>query len=217
MKTAVHSNASQFHQPAMGNVSLSVSIILIVWFLLVVSLGSIGAFVGPPKTPPIAIAAGVGIPLAIFFALLRISASFHDFVLSLDLRVIAGMQAWRWAGLGFIFLYAYHVLPPAFALTAGIGDMAVGITAPWVIFSLIRNPEFAASARFVRWNVLGIIDLVVALSLGTLGAITATGAPGEISTAPLATLPLLVIPVFLVPLFLMLHATALMQSRVMGR
>jgi hypothetical protein len=217
MKTAVHSRESRFQQPAISHVSLSVSIALIVWFMLVVSLGSIGAFVGPPRTPPIAIAAGVGVPLVVFFALVQISASFRAFVLALDLRVIAGMQAWRWAGLGFIFLYAYHVLPPFFALTAGIGDMAVGITAPWMIFALIRNPEFAASAGFVRWNVLGIVDLVVALGLGTVGAAIATGAPGEIGTAPLATLPLLVIPVFLVPLFLMLHVAALMQSRVVGR
>ena len=217
MKTATHTLESPSHQPALSYVSLGVSIVLIAWFLIVVSLGSIGAFVGPPKTPPLAIAAGVGLPLVVFFAMLRISTSFHAFVLSLDLRVVAGMQAWRWAGLGFIFLYAYHVLPPLFALTAGLGDMAVGITAPWIIFSLIRDPDFAASASFVRWNVLGITDLVVALSLGTVGAFIATGTPGEISTAPLASLPLLVIPVFLVPLFLMLHATALIQNRVMGR
>jgi hypothetical protein len=217
MKASTHALERPAQQPVPSHVSLSVSIVLIVWFLTVMSLGSIGAFVGPPKTPPLAIAAGVGTPLVVFFALLRISPSFHAFVLSLDLRVITGMQAWRWAGLGFIFLYAYHVLPPLFALTAGLGDMAVGITAPWIIFSLIRDRDFSASARFVRWNVLGIIDLMTALSLGTIGAFVATGAPGEISTAPLATLPLLVIPVFLVPLFLMLHAAALMQSRVMDR
>ncbi len=45
----------------------------------------------------------------------------------------------------------------------------------------------------------------------------ATGAPGEISTAPMATLPLLLIPAFLVPLFLMLHTAALMQSRQLIR
>jgi hypothetical protein len=61
--------------------------------------------------------------------------------------------------------------------------------------------------------VLGILDLVVALSIGTVTATLATGAPGEISTAPMVTLPLLLIPAFLVPLFLMLHSIALMQSR----
>jgi hypothetical protein len=91
--------------------------------------------------------------------------------------------------------------------------MAVGFAAPWMVLALVRRPDFAVSAAFIRWNVLGMLDLVVAISLGTLGTILSTGAPGEISTAPMATLPLLLIPAFLVPLFLMLHTAALMQSR----
>jgi hypothetical protein len=91
--------------------------------------------------------------------------------------------------------------------------MAIGFTAPWIILALVRRPDFATSAAFIRWNLLGILDLVVALTIGTLTAALSTGAAGEISTAPMATLPLLLIPAFLVPLFLMLHTTALMQSR----
>ena len=201
-------------QPSwLSGIGLSVTLVLTAWFLLVVSLGAVGAFVGRPGTPPVGIAIGVGAPLLLFFAWLRLSQSFRDFVLSLDLRVIAGIQAWRWAGLGFLSLYAYNVLPGIFALPAGLGDMAIGFTAPWIILGLVRRPDFATSAAFIRWNVLGILDLVVALTIGTLLATLSTGAAGEISTAPMATLPLLLIPAFLVPVFLMLHATALMQSR----
>jgi len=196
-----------------GSMPLSVTLVLAVWFALVVSSGALGAFVAPPRTPPIAIAIGVGAPLLLFFAWLRLSRSFRHFVLSLDLRLIAGMQAWRWAGLGFLSLYAHDVLPAMFALPAGLGDMAVGFAAPWMILGLVRRPGFAASPAFIRWNVLGILDLVVAVSLGALSATLSTGIPGEISTAPMATLPLLLIPAFLVPLFLMLHTAALMQSR----
>jgi len=138
-------------------------------------------------------------------------------VLSLDLRLIAGMQAWRWAGLGLLSLYAHNVLPAVFALPAGLGDMAIGVTAPWIILALVRQPGFAASGAFIRWNVLGILDLIIAVSIGTVSAFLGTGAPGEISTAPMATLPLLLIPAFLVPLFLMLHTAALMQSRQLIR
>jgi len=201
-------------QPSwLSGIGLSVTLVLTAWFLLVVSLGAVGAFVGRPGTPPVGIAIGVGAPLLLFFAWLRLSRSFRDFVLSLDLRLIAGIQAWRWAGLGFLSLYAYNVLPGIFALPAGLGDMAIGFTAPWIILGLVRRPDFATSAAFIRWNVLGILDLVVALTIGTLLATLSTGAAGEISTAPMATLPLLLIPAFLVPVFLMLHTTALMQSR----
>jgi hypothetical protein len=123
------------------------------------------------------------------------------------------MQAWRWAGLGFLDLYAYKVLPGVFALPAGLGDMTIGVTAPWIILGLVRHPGFAARSAFVRWNVFGILDLLLAIGIGTVSTLFATGAAGEISTAPMAALPLLLIPAFLVPFFLMLHATALMQSR----
>ena len=211
--TRVLPHAAESQQSGPSRISSMVTILLIAWFILVVSFGSVDAFVGPPRTPPFSIAIGVGAPLLLFFAWLRLSRSFRHFVLSLDLRLIAAMQAWRWAGMGFLFLYAYNILPAIFALPAGIGDMTIGVTAPWIVLALAREPTFAASARFISWNVLGIIDLVVALSIGTLIATQTTGAPGEISTAPMAMLPLLLIPVFLVPFFLMLHATALMQSR----
>jgi hypothetical protein len=190
---------------------------LTAWLLLVVSLGLAGAFVGPPGSPPLPIAIGVAAPLVLFFGWLWLSRSFREFVLSLDLRLIAGMQAWRWAGLGFLSLYAHKVLPAVFAFPAGLGDMAIGVTAPWIILALIRQPGFAARGTFIRWNVLGILDLLVAVSIGALSAFFTTGAPGEISTAPMATMPLLLIPAFLVPFFLMLHTTALMQSRQLIR
>jgi hypothetical protein len=213
MATTVFPRPAESRRTGLSGTRVSVTLVLSAWFMLVVSLGTLGAFVARPGTPPFAIAIGVGAPLLLFFAWLRLSQAFRDFVLSLDLRLIAGMQAWRWAGLGFLSLYAHDVLPGVFALPAGLGDMAIGITAPWMILALVRQPRFAASAAFIRWNVLGILDLIVALSIGTLSATLTTGAPGEISTAPMATLPLLLIPAFLVPLFLMLHTAALMQSR----
>jgi hypothetical protein len=198
-------------------VQWTVAIMLAVWFLLVVSLGAAGAFVGPPGKPPLPMAIGVTAPLLLFLAWIRASRIFREFVLSIDLRLNIAMQAWRWAGMGFIDLYAYKVLPAVFALPAGLGDMAIGITAPWVILALARRADFAASPAFVRWNLLGILDLVVAISIGTVGAFLATGAPGEISTTPLTMLPLLLIPAYFVPLFLMLHIAALLQSQRLRR
>jgi hypothetical protein len=90
-------------------IHLAVVIALTVWLLLVVLLGTAGAFVGPPGTPPLPIAIGVAAPLILFFPSLRLSQPFREFVLSLDLRLIAEMQAWRWAGLGFLSLYAHNV------------------------------------------------------------------------------------------------------------
>ena len=198
------------HSTGFNGIRTAVVLAIAIWLVLVVSLGAKGAFLGKPGAPPVVLGIGVTAPLLAFFAWLRLSPAFRDFILSLDLRLTTAMHAWRWAGMGFLFLYAYDVLPGPFALPAGLGDMAVGLAAPWMILGFARQPRFAASRAFARWNWLGILDLVVALGLGTTLAMMV---PGTISTAPMATLPLLIIPAFLVPFFLMLHAVALMQGR----
>src|SRR5262249_58677150 len=94
-------------------------------------------------------------------------------------------------------------------LFRSLGDIAIGLTAPWVALALVRRPGFAASRLFIVWNLLGMLDLVAAVALGTRNRILATGAAGEITTEPMAEMPLVLIPAFLVPLFFMFHLTAL--------
>lgn len=119
--------------------------------------------------------------------------------------------------MGFLALYTYGVLPGIFAWPAGLGDIAIGVTAPWVLVALIRQPRFAATKTFVLWNVLGLLDLVVAVSTGALSSALASGAAGEVTTAPMAQLPLVLIPAYFVPIFIMLHAAALIQARRLAR
>ena len=91
--------------------------------------------------------------------------------------------------------------------------MAIGFTAPWVALTLVRRPGFATSPLFVAWNLFGILDLVVAVSVAAISQSLASGAPGEITVAPMALLPLVLIPAYLVPLFDMLHVVALFRAR----
>lgn len=191
--------------------------VLAVWLALVLVLGAGGAFATPPRTPPLPILTGVLLPIIAFLAALRLSRPFRDFVLAADLRFLTGIQAWRFAGFGFLALYAHGVLPGVFAWPAGLGDIAIGITAPWVIVALIRRPGFAASKGFVAWNLLGILDLVVAVGVGALSAALAAGVAGEVTTLPMTRLPLVLIPAYLVPIFIMLHAAALLQARRLAR
>jgi hypothetical protein len=190
-----------------------VFVALMLWLAFVFFLGMRGSFVRPPGALPLPILIGVTAPLLVFLAAFRVWHDFRNFVLTVDLRLVNGIQAWRFAGLGFLALYTYGVLPGLFAWPAGLGDMAIGITAPWLVLALIRVPGFAASRLFVLWNLLGVLDLVVAVSTGAIVSALATGAAGEITTAPMAQLPLVLIPAFLVPFFVMLHLTALFQAR----
>jgi hypothetical protein len=194
-----------------------VMVVLALWLGLVSLLGAQGAFFRPPNSPPLPIFFGFAIPLAVFFAAFFGWSAFRAFVLGFDLRLAAAIQAWRWAGLGFLSLYAHGVLPGLFAFPAGLGDMAVGVTAPWIVLGLIRHPSFAASRRYVMWNILGILDLVVAVSMGTICSGFLHGLTGIVTTSPMAQLPLVLIPAYFVPLFIMLHFTALAQARRLAR
>jgi hypothetical protein len=201
-------------QPAAGvGMRWTVALVLAAWFALVVILGAAGAYVTPLGTPPLPMALGVNVPLVVFFVGLAVWPAFREFVATIDVRLILGVNAWRFVGLAFLGLYANGLLPGSFALPAGLGDIAIAVTAPVLLLAVLRRPRFIASKTFAAWNVLGILDLVVALSEGTLNAALATGAAGEISMEPMARLPLVIIPVYLVPILIMLHVSALMQAR----
>lgn len=200
-------------QPCMKRV---VSIAMAAWLGLVLLLGAKGAFVGSPGSPPLPIFFGLAIPLAVFFAAYFGWARFREFILGADLRLVAAIQGWRWAGMGFLSLYAHRILPGLFVFPAGLGDMAIGFTAPWIVLGLVHNPSFASSKRFVSWNILGILDLVIAVSLGTICSGFIPGIVGDVTTGPMAQLPLILIPAFMVPFFIMLHFTALAQARRMA-
>ena len=194
--------------------------VLTVWFGVVFLLGSHGTFVASPGAPPLPIFFGVAIPLGLFLAAYFGLKSFRDFILGADLRFVTAMQAWRWAGGQFFWLYAWGVLPGLFAFPAGFGDMAIGVTAPWIVLGLVRNPLFAASRRYVIWNILGIVDFVVAVSMGVLASGLfpgINGLTGNLTASAMNRLPLVLIPAFVVPFFTMLHLTALFQAQQLAR
>jgi hypothetical protein len=123
----------------------------------------------------------------------------------------------RVVGVVFLMVMALGHLPAAFALPAGLGDIAIGITAPFVARRLAREPRTtAAVAGAVRFNVLGLLDLVVAVSLGVL-----LGLPGLVAVTPsteaLRRLPLVLVPTVPVPLAVALHIVALYRLRAATR
>ena len=192
-----------------------VGAVLLLWLVLVFILGANDAFARAPGALPLPILAGLLTPILVFLVAFWAVGPFRDLVLSIDLPVMAGIQAWRFGGLGFIALYAYGVLPGLFAWPAGLGDMAIGLTAPLLILALRRQPAFAAGRLFQVWNLLGILDLIVAVGLGATSAVLGIGISAEITTFPMGVFPLVLVPAFLVPLFLMLHLASLLQARRM--
>src|ERR1700694_5378710 len=148
MENTVLSHVDQPRVPAVSSTGAFVAVFFFAWFALISVLRARGAFVPPPGAPPLALLIGLLAPLSLFLLGYRTILPLREFVLSADLRLIVGMQAWRWAGFGFLPLSTYGVLPGIFAWPAGLGDMAIGMTAPLVLATLLRRPDFAASKSF---------------------------------------------------------------------
>lgn len=216
---STHASMQSGIAPTTGSAfgAMTLALVLAAWLLTVSLLGARGAFFGAPGAPPLALLVAFAVPLLVFSIALRASGAFRAFALGVDPRVLLAMQAWRFAGFGFLALQAHAILPAYFAWPAGVGDMAIGLTAPLLMSVLNRRPEFASSSGFVVWNLLGVLDLVVAVSLGAVGSFLLTRSDTTITTIPMAGMPLVLIPAFLVPLFLMMHITALLQARHRAR
>src|SRR5262245_35724486 len=139
------------------------------WLALVILLGAREVFVATLDTPPLPLLIAFTLPVVVYLIAYWMSPGFREFVLNADLRFLIGMQVWRFGGFAFLALFTYAILPGYFAWPAGLGDMAIGLTAPWILVALNRNPNFGASKTFVAWNVFGLLDLVVAVTIGAIG------------------------------------------------
>jgi hypothetical protein len=121
----------------------------------------------------------------------------------------------RIVGGAFLVVWALGGLPAVFAIPAALGDIAIGVAAPFVARRLARG---VYDARAVWFNILGIADLVVAIGLGFLAGL------GPIrlldvtpSTEAVALLPLALIPTTAVPLAVALHILSLQRLRALTR
>ena len=121
----------------------------------------------------------------------------------------------RVVGVTFVLVMALGHLPAIFALPAGLGDIATGLAAPFVARRLAQG---GGRTRAVWFNLLGILDLVVALGIGFLAGL-GPWRPLAVtpSTEPLSLLPLALVPTVAVPLAIALHLVALRQLHAAAR
>ena len=164
------------------------------------------SFLITPLVPLLAAAAGAVVLLA-----LALSRPFRRVLAAVSLPALNAVQAYRVLGVMFVILLAQGQLPAHFALPAGWGDIAIGLTAPLVALALARGAAGAVPLA-IAWNVLGILDLGVAVGMGT-GLLAPFLAP-ELGTrvppaAAMGVFPMILVPLFAVPVSLLLHLLAL--------
>jgi hypothetical protein len=189
--------------------------LMALWFLAVLLASYIGVF-STWMNVPIPLGVAAGLPILAFAIWYWSSGHFREYVLSLNPVVLTAVQTWRIGGITFIILMAMGLLPPPFALPAGLGDFAIGVTAPFVAYALSKKA--LPSKAFVAWHYAGIADLVVAV---TTGVLSSRGTPGILAhgttTRIMGLLPMSLIPTFFVPLLLILHIICLAQMRQLKR
>ena len=119
--------------------------------------------------------------------------------------LLIAVQTYRIGGIAFLWAMTQGMLDPAFAIPAGVGDILIGVTAiPFAIF-LWKGYSWSKYAVVV-WSVLGIADLVNAV---TLGVITNP----DFRTSTMTTFPWILVPTVAVPLALALHGITLYRLR----
>ena len=178
-----------------------------VWFLSSLSASALKVFESDSARPQPWLGLAVLTPIILFSLWYAASVGFRQFALTLNPRTLTMVQAWRIGGFVFLVLHAHGILPGIFALPAGWGDIAIGATAPLVAMNLAHSDHPKA---FILWQTLGILDLVMAVSLGTLARLIS---PGGITTGAMTVLPLSLIPTFAVPLLIILHVICIAQAR----
>lgn len=162
--------------------------------------------------PPIAITAVV--PVVGFLAAYNLLPRFRDFVLRQDIRTLTMMQLWRVVGFVFLPLYSFNILPGLFAWPAGIGDIAVGLAALFVVSKIDQDPSYVTSSSFLGFHALGLTDFAIAIITSGLaaGAFPAL-IPGGVTSAALDVWPLNIFPSFIVPAFIILQLSVLLKFR----
>jgi CRISPR-associated Cas5-like protein len=202
--------ASAF-QPTNRTKIVLVVYVALLWSLLVLG----GSLLGTFAKSPLVFYLTVGVPIIVFVGGYLLSEAFRRFVRSLvgDPFSITVLQTYRVIGVSMAIGALRNALPAVFGLSAGFGDLFIGMTAPLAALA------WAAGGRrglvvLMLWNVLGLLDLINAVSTGVLAGLTTSG---PVTMAPMRLYPFSLIPGFGVPLAFLLHFTGLAQLWYLSR
>jgi hypothetical protein len=177
------------------------------WFVFSLVASGLHLYRNGPGELPLPFGLAVLTPILLFLVWFISSTNFRKFTMSLNPRFLTLIQSWRVGGFVFLVLATYGILPRMFALPAGWGDITIGATASLVALKLATADHRRA---FVLWQVLGIADLVAAVTLGTLATVID---PHSIPTDAMTVLPMSLIPTFAVPLLLIFHIICIAQAK----
>lgn len=159
------------------------------------------------------------LPLAIFLPVivgapvLLLSKRVGQLLDAMPTTWLVALQFYRVFGAQFLAYWLLGLLPGLWALPAGAGDVLTGLFAVPTAVALVAGTAEGRKAA-VFWNIFGLADLAVAISLGMIIA------PGPFQLiVPLGAnigldgYPNVLTPAFVVPGSILLHVLSLRQLR----
>jgi hypothetical protein len=180
------------------------------WFALAWSMAINGAFTtGASPLPMLPLA--VFLPLIIGAPLLLLSKRVGQVLDVMPASWLIALQLYRVFGSWALAAWLRGALPGVFALPAGIGDVLTGLLAVPAAIAVASGTAQGRRAA-VAWNILGLADFAVAITLGLLTS------PGRfqlivptVQSIGAGAYPGVLTPAFVVPSSILLHALSLRQ------
>jgi hypothetical protein len=189
---------------------LAIAIPLTIWHGAAWAIVAKGLLL-PGATPVPLLPIMIIVPTAVVITLLWRSDRIGSLLDAMPDNWLIGLQAYRVIGAVFLVNWLAGLTPGAFAVPAGMGDVITGLFALPTAIALASGQPGSIRAALL-WNLFGIADLVMAV---TLGALTS---PGPLQRLALdhpnlttGSYPTAIIPAFTVPTSLVLHALSLRQ------
>lgn len=171
-------------------------------YLAIVAGASINGFFDVVMLPP-KIVLTTTLPLAILVTILYSTKACKRANEKLPLAELVQVHIFRLIGSTFILLFLYDLLPPLFALVAGIGDVLTATSSIFVAHAIKRDKSYARRLTFI-WNTVGLVDIL----LTSVMAIVFTKISIDshvLGVEFLAKFPFCFIPAFAPPTIIFLH------------
>src|SRR2546428_5036022 len=210
-----YAHRSTLETEARKRFAIASGVYLLGWLVLVFALGSAGVFQATPSRAFSPVAVGIAVTVLTGMFLLSRSSALNAVIAAIPLPWLVGVQLYRLVGFNFLALYALGRLTGEFAIPAGAGAVVVGLAAAVVGYLFYKGYRWSCLA-VLGWNIVGILDLVLAVATGFLSS------PGPFQTLALETpnelitaFPLVLVPLYAVPLSILLHLAALKRLKAL--
>ena len=161
--------------------------------------------------------AAILLPVIIGTPLLLLSKRMGELLDAMPTTWLIALQLYRVLGSQWLAYWLGGLLPGLWALPAGTGDVLTGLLAVSAAIALANGTAEGRKAA-VLWNIFGLADLAVAITLGMIIS------PGPFQlivpdgpSIGLDGYPNVLTPAFVVPGSILLHALSLRQLRRRSR